>query len=367
MKRALDFLLKHLLPISIILWGIEVLFLAYWLGIKQGSDSFFFITLAQKASFGDAYVDQHYTWYKSYTLFISLFYKTGIGLRGVVAAQVLIASSTLFAVYDLCKKLTYDDLSPKIAVFLYVIWVKSHIWHFYIYSDSLFTSCCIWCICGLCTFKSWPAKVLWGFVILFTSFIRPVGVVLFMLYILALLVPFKRRPWLYWGLTCLAIFSLFFFVSTSMMPTFELLDSYKKGEIIYSYPPWNIPSALLSLPRSPENSISNLAFFIFHNPVYFLKLSTVKAIAFLVNAKPFYAWYHNALIVFILFPAYSLFLLGLKQWKNENVKQVLLYWILGNVLIVAFSAEDWDGRFLLPILPFVWIGASIALSNLMRQ
>jgi hypothetical protein len=364
LKEFFEFLDRYFISISIGIWVVEMLFLASWLGVKQGPDSFFFLTIAQKSQFGDPYVDHHYVWYQSYIFLLSIFQRTSLELYGMVGLQVLVASSTLFVVHDLAKQVSAHPLAPKLALFLYVIWVKSHMWHFYIYTDSLFTSCSLWCLWFLCRSKSPLSQISIFPLLIFTCFLRPTGIVWIPMFCLAWLPSFKRIKWGY--ATAIGIGAILALLWTiQMLPTFELLDSYKKGEIVYCYPAWNqLPPSSLVVPAGNGNSILPLAGFVFQNPLFFLKITMLKALAFLGHVKPFYSWYHNLLIVLFLFPAYYFFLVGLPHWKEKRTRYLLLFWIVFHIGIVSLTAEDWDGRFILPLLPIVWIGAAIGKENL---
>ncbi len=362
-KKLYSFLDTYLIAISLVIWVLEIGFFSCWLGIKQGPDSFFFLTFAEKNHFGDPYVDQHYVWYQSYSFLLSLLLKLGTGLSGIVVFQVIVASSSLYALYDLTKQVSPFSLAPKLALFLYVLWARSHSWAFYIYTDSLFTSCSIWCLWFLCTFPSFRSTLLLLPFLIFTCLLRPAGVVLFPLYAFLLCVPLKKTRWTYYlalGGGCI----LFFLLLAHILPTFELLASYRKGEIIYCYPPWHVPVPT-SLSSSPilETSLKNMGQFIFQYPWFFLKLLAAKAVVFIVHAKPFYAGYHNLFIFCFLSSLYYFFGTGLPYWTNKRSKLILLYWIVGHLLLVSFTAEDWDGRFFLPVIPIVIVGASIGITS----
>lgn len=352
------------MALTLVLWVLEIVGLTFWLGVKQGPDSYFYITIAQKGAYGDAYVDAHYTWYRSYIYLITFFFhQLRLGLAALVAFQVLVATSTLFVVYDLAKRISTHFIVPALALFFYVVWIKSHMWHFYIYTDSLFTSGSLWCIWLLLT-----RKTTWGTLtclplVLFVAFLRPVGITILIVYFFALIWPLLSRPWLYWILSLTVVVLGILLIAPHVLPTFELLDSYSKGEIVYGYDAWNIhPTRPLVLPLHPDNSLQSLSFFSTHNFSFFAPLTLLKAIALIVHTKPFYSWYHNLLIVAILFPAYSFFGSGFSFWEDKKAKVLAMVWLVSHVLIVAFTAEDWDGRFILPLLPIVWIGASVGIA-----
>jgi len=365
MKRLFLLLEKWLVPIALLIWGMEIVFLAFQLGVKEGADTYLYLRFAQNGTFGDAYVDAHYQWYRSYTLFLSLFYKAGLGWVWAITTQIILASSSLWALYDLAKRVG-SQKAASWGLLLYVLWYDSHVWHFYLYSDSLFSSCSIWCLWACCRAKQTMHLLYVLPLVIFTLFIRPPGIVLPLIYAVAFLGSLPMAKWIKVGIAILCLGVCAFLVQ-HMLPTFELMETYRKGEVIYSYPAWNIlPDASVVVPDE-ENSLPNLLWFVGHHPLYFFKLVLNKTVAFLVHAKPYYSWTHNMYIVLLLFPCYGLFVKGWKEWKDKEARWLLLGWCLGQTVIVALTIEDWDGRFLLPIVPYVFMGATIGIQTSLEK
>jgi hypothetical protein len=154
-----------------------------------------------------------------------------------------------------------------------------------------------------------------------------------------------------------------------MLTTFDLIQSYAKGEIIYPNINFWIekPESLL-LPPDSMQPLASLIFFMAHNPAYFFKLSSVKMILYYGHVKPYFSWVHNTAIVLLLYPLY--FLAGWAAWRSKINKPVLLF-LLSYIFLqgatVMLTAENWDGRFLVPVLPFVFVLSALGLDHLLKQ
>lgn len=349
------------MPIALLIWVVEMVYFALHLGVKEGADTYLYLRFAQFGTFGDAYVDAHYQWYRSYTLFLSFFLKSGFGLTWAIVVQVVLASTSLWALYDIAKRIG-SEKAASWALLLYVLWTDSHVWHFYLYSDSLFVSCSVWCLWAFCNWREWKPLCYLFPLVLLTAFIRPPGIILFTLYLVLLVMSLPINKWLKLAIGCFALMGCLWCVER-MLPTFEIIETYKKGEVIYGYPAWNVTPSTPVHFESSGNSLVALLQFICYNPLFFLQLLLNKTVAFLAHAKPYYSWPHNLYIVVLLFPSYSLFVSGWKHWKEEKGKWTVLAWCLGQTLLVSFTIEDWDGRFLLPIAPFVFIGAAVGIQK----
>lgn len=144
-----------------------------------------------------------------------------------------------------------------------------------------------------------------------------------------------------------------------MLADYELIESYASGELVYpnavSYEP---PDNLL-IPEKSYSPLLQIMLFAVNNPLYFLKLLFTKLFLFFGNIKPYFSILHNALIVIVLYPAYYLAARGYKSIKGHSREKIfILTFIAFQALTVALASENWDGRFLIPVLPFVFILAS---------
>ncbi|MCA6404672.1 MAG: hypothetical protein IM594_03590 [Cytophagales bacterium] len=151
-----------------------------------------------------------------------------------------------------------------------------------------------------------------------------------------------------------------FLLGCYMLEGGDLIDSYARGEVIYP----NISIGLeipadLIIPPKNEPAFARLFTFAFDNPVYFAKLSFYKLILFIGNVKPYFSPIHNSIIVLILYPIYIFAIIGYFRFgKTQYEKYFILGYVASLALTISLTSENWDGRFLVPVLPFIFLLAS---------
>jgi len=123
----------------------------------------------------------------------------------------------------------------------------------------------------------------------------------------------------------------------------------------------------LIIPEAHFPPLMRLVIFIFSNPIYFTKISLIKAALLLAHVKPYYSFFHNAVICIFLYPIYYFMIKGMNSFVGSNIKLFMLIFILFQVITVSLTSENWDGRFLLPILPYVFIIASFGITDLIES
>jgi hypothetical protein len=152
----------------------------------------------------------------------------------------------------------------------------------------------------------------------------------------------------------LLIFPLVIVLVNKASETYTLIfiSLYKSGDIIAAYD--GIKAFGTSMIATPTSSPSLFALIelIYKNFFYSLQLFILKLLFFLAHVKPYYSLIHNIFIVLTLYPLYFFSAKGLLDKRtNHAAKNFAKFFIISNALIVMISVEDWDGRYLFPLLP----------------
>ena len=310
-------------------------------------------------------------WYTSYSLFLSSVFFLWGGIHEVMLAQMALSGIAAICLYFLSLKITSDRLAAALSVLFYLLWVKIHHWNVFIYSESLFTSFGIISITVLIKSKHPWQYLLSTLLLLYTFFIRPSGFGFFV-GLLAYGFSFVHyRQFPKWALA--AFVFLMIAVTTlllnKMLTDYILVESYAKAEIIYP----NItlgfePPTNLVIPSNNYTPLVRLILFALYNPLYFVKISLFKMGLFLANIKPYFSAVHNIAIVSMLYPLY---LFAVKGYVNlthhSKIRYFIVSYVLAQTLIVTLTTENWDGRFLVPILPFIFILSATGISLVLRN
>lgn len=344
-----------------LLWLIIQFSIYNYLGIRTGSDTQLYVNAAQKLLDGE-WPQGRLIWYTTYIVFLATVFSLGGSLSLVVFLQILLSGVAAVALWFSVKRMTKSFWSSFVAVLLYLCWFKIHQWNIFIYTESLFTSLAIITFALLLSLKRPYYYILFAFLLLLTFFVRPTG----FCFLIGIVLYGMQKARLNFGvrLTIGAILLLAcFLLLNNMLSQFTLIESYAKGEIIYPNIRLGveIPDDLM-IPDSTLSPLARLGMFVFYNPFYFIKITLLKLFLFLANVKPYFSWLHNLLIALILYPLYIFAFLGFKHFHDKICgRYFILDFILAQCLTVMLTTENWDGRFLIPILPFVFILSAIGI------
>jgi hypothetical protein len=299
-------------------------------------------------------------WYISYSAFLALTFFCGGNNSVVIFVQILLSGVATFCLYQIAMEVYGKRNVAILAVLFYLLWIKIHEWNTFLYTESLFTSCSIISFAVLMKSKLTWHYVVAGLLFLFTFFIRPTGFALVIGLLCYGLSSLKKEnlkrviPLGFIGAIGVVVLLI------GMLESFTLIESYSKAEIIYPNITLGIEVPLdLYIPDADHSTLVRVFLFAFYNPVYFLKLFFLKLFLFLGNVKPYFSALHNTAIVLILYPLYFFAVKGfLKFPAHRKEKYFVAGFVIAQTMTVALTSENWDGRFLVPLLPFVFLLAA---------
>ena len=360
------------LGILILIFAVLNLFLYFKLGIKVANDSPRYINYASNILENGFYFDPHEFWYISYPLFLILVKSVHNSFEAIVLAQYLLSFTGLICLYLASLKLFENHLSAFITGLLYVGFFEISIYNSYILCESLYlSSLCI----SFFFLSKWYKKefsvwsLVLGFsVILFTCFVKPTGIALIgALVIIGLFKVFTKlesKPLKIIG--GIIILIPFIFLLNKMLTPFGFMNDYSRGELIFGMfqytdsPFYNsltiVPPKNLYFPNEDYPALIRLSLFIIHHPIYWTQLFFGKLFYLFAHIRPFWSTAHNIFSLTFLLPAYWFFIKGIKSGKTGmELRLFALTYINIHALSVGMLTDDWDGRFLLPILVMVFL------------
>lgn len=363
---------KNSLTFLVVLCLLSQMVAYYKFGFFVSEDSAMYITDAQSIIDGVWPMKRNF-WYSSYSFVIAVIIFFGGKATDIVIVQALTSVLASIGIYKLTQRITRNNTSAFVATILYILWFKIHQWNMIVYTDALFTSATVITIVMI-HFSTKKIHYLFSFFAsIFTILLRPTGIG-FLVAILAYLIfnlfktgrisKFYKFQFIIFS--SVLIILLLNFVLRNYISSF--LESYAKAEIIYPNISLNVArSEDLIIPEAHFPPLIRLVIFIFSNPIYFTKISLIKAALLLAHVKPYYSLFHNAVICIFLYPIYYFMLKGMNSFAGSNIKLFMLIFILFQVITVSLTSENWDGRFLLPILPYVFIIASFGITDLIES
>ena len=143
------------------------------------------------------------------------------------------------------------------------------------------------------------------------------------------------------------------------------MDTYQRGELIFRYPLWAVHQAQpLLMPPNGTGPVLRVLYFAAHNPTYLGRLMLGKLFVFVSYLKPHYSLAHRAVGVLVLWPAYWLAARATRRpdiWRPARVFLAAIF--LLQTAIVMLTVDDWDVRFLAPVLVAVFVPAALELAS----
>ncbi|MGI4739535.1 MAG: hypothetical protein ACRYG7_30585 [Janthinobacterium lividum] len=121
------------------------------------------------------------------------------------------------------------------------------------------------------------------------------------------------------------------------------------------------------LPPAGIGQMSRVLYFAAHNPGFLLRLMSDKLLVFFSSINPYYSLVYKLMSVLMLWSLYYLSVRGARQavvWLPARTFLVAVP--LLQAAIVMLTVDDYDVRFLAPVLPFVFALAALQVFSLMQ-
>lgn len=330
------------------------------------------------------YFDSHNFWYITYCYFILCIRFFTEELFVILIVQGVIQSISIFLFYIAISKLLKNNLTSFLTIIIIIAFPDFMQWFCYMLPESLYISL----LFSLTYFYvSWIVDknknnlIAIIMVLLFTTFIKPtaVGIIFAIFVLFSFNLNYKKL-----GLTLSVLMNtvLLFFGTlflNKMLTTYGLIEEYNLGEIIYgaSIVPdeWNASSMVLKNEdlnvqhlQNKNRQLLNVLQFIWENPMYWFKLFLLKVFYLFVSVRPYWSLMHNTFNLMYLLLVYTLSIAGFASLIKNKVFFILLVgFLVFQMLAIGFTTNDWDGRFLLPVLVVVFVFAASGINRLLNH
>lgn len=346
----------------------------FWkMGIMTDYDTWGYLAYADEIREEGIFYKPHWFWYIGYVLFVLVAQSIVPGLEGIVLFQYAFAYLGMVALYFAAINL-YGK--PKTA-FVACIWVLGFVmisfWNLFVYAESLMIS--LYCMGFYFLSVAYKGNltlgkgILGAVVFVWAILCKPTGVALLAgLMAVGIVWAWKKLPSIGWRIAFSGAVAVgFLALLNQMLSTFGIVEAYQNGEIVYnvhklpeyaSYLQLAVP-ANLDLPAQDLQPNSKILYLWAFNPIYSLKLFGAKLFYYLLYVRPYYSWPHNLLALGLLLPMYWAFVRSMLGRSLGIYPKVFSLTVVGcSVLSVALLADNWNSRFLMPVLPLVFLVGS---------
>ncbi len=339
-------------------------------GIRRGGDSIRYESGGQNILKGEPFEGKQLS-YIGYISLVALSHWLGVGVGGVVAVQIVLSGMAALALFDLGRNL-YGSRAGFLATALFVFNPVIAQWNIYILTDSLYISAVI--ITTWLIFKSGIRKGIWFLAaalgILITISVRPNGWVflpLAGLYWAAVVISRKVLRWLVIIIT-IAIPIAAYVMTPELKSGFAGGDPYQmliRGEVVWGYEGWR-----QSMPPAGETDDTGgvaIMQYVFQHPLASLRLAAYRLGASLIYLRPYHSLLRNLLAFVIIVPQYLLAAICFFRCRRDVGVLFLGSVIIAHLFIVTLSFADWDGRFLLYVLPLIGVISACGVERIISS
>ena len=355
---------------------VQLVFLWQYQGPRFANDSGQYLGYAASIAERGYFEPGHTLRYVLYPLFQSFWLWLGLGWWGIVAGQMAVSALATRAIYRGTRRLSGGRCgAAALATFLFIAWPDIQRFNVFLLTESLFISLVALSFGAFTRVRAgkrtdWAVLLL---VLLLTALARPNGFMVALAAGLAGLDALRRRPdrrpWRLALLVLVLLSPLFWRLLNHQLATYYLMDTYQRGELIFRHQLWAVHQAQpLEMPPPGTGPVVRVLYFAWHNPIYLARLMLGKLFVFLSYLKPHYSLAHRMVGVAVLWPAYVLAALAARQSRIWRPGRLCLAGVfLLQAAITMLTVDDWDVRFLAPVLPMVFVLAALEVQQLWQR
>jgi len=360
---------KRVFIISIF-WILINGFLLYHLGVKYAIDTARFDTEASAWINGTFEFSYHF-WYSGYIAILALCKLCFHSIYPSILIQSGLSLISILLFYKgLCRILKIES-TAFIAALLVILYIPIQQWNVCLLTESFYVSAVllfVWAYSIENTRTKWITLLL---VALIATILRPNGGILLITFFILIgkegTAQFIQK-YLY-GFAAFALLELFFLLNTQTTIFYTFLnDSFVKGEIICGYSGWIVPvKSQINIDNTDGSIIKIIQLFITH-PWEYLQLGSFRFIALWTDIRMYYSTIHNSFIVLMLLPTYLFAGIGVYKYRKiySGLFLITILYAGLNSLLVMITYADWDGRFLAPLLPMIFIWSALGIQYIYK-
>lgn len=334
------------------------LLLLFAIGLQQGiladKEALKYTGCAYDVLHGDFHdLAGNYLKYAAYVIFLLPFVAIGKAWSAVLA-QVLIGILAADALARFTERITGNIALGRLAMALFLLCPLIQTWTLALYTEHFFT-CII--ILFLERLDRRP-QVDWITLLfaLITLFARPVG--LFFV-VPAMLWKFttKIAPSWRWGVIITGVLLVFAFALHVPRIAPAQLAPIASGQIIAGI-------GGLEADAFDGRTIADAQHFLINKvgTARWLRITAARMLSLFTLTKPHFSVAHNAVNA-LFYGLLPLALWGMVRWVKEPRVQLIVLLLVVNVIIVGLTHDEWSGRFVVPVLPWLIALASIGLQK----
>jgi hypothetical protein len=305
--------------------------------------------------------------YAGYVLIVAL--SRPVGLVGLVALQVLAAAVASIALFDIGRQLS-GVVAGLAGGLLFAVNIKIASWHSYVLTDSMYISfvvITVWAVHRAIERRTAAAYATGTVVTVFTASLRPTGWIL--LPVVASYWVWRRTDSALIRSSAIAAIAVAFGVMVLTVPLLARgVSAENPTRMLYEgRVQWAPEEARMPMPVADkdDDSLAAGVRYLAQHPVESARLALARVVRSLTAARPYFSTIHNWAIIAYLTPVYMLAILGSSRVWRQPLFGLTAAVVVAHMAIVAATFADYDGRFLLYVLPLMITLAGVGVSQIM--
>jgi dolichyl-phosphate-mannose-protein mannosyltransferase len=293
----------------------------------------------------------------------------GWGTGGVVLVQIAAAAAATAVLFQLGARLS-NAVGGTIAALLFAVNVDIARWHLYVLTDSLYISFVViatWVIDVAAERGRWRYVTATA-IVLGAATLRPHGRVL---PIAAALYWTVRRPagraemWTAYAAAATMIVVVAATAAATLRAEAETPARWLRDGVVI----WSDDASRVAMPRDAAVGLSASAAtsadplrYALRHPIATLRLASMRVGVELLHGRRFYSAAHNLVAVTWMCATYVLACVGYLRVRGHALARLIALVVALHLLFIASTFADWDGRFVLYVLPLITVFAAAGLA-----
>jgi len=338
------------------------------MGIKYAIDTTRFDNEATAWTNGTFEFTYHF-WYTGYIAILTASKLIFHSIYLSILFQYIFAFCSTLLFYQGLSKISKNNRAAFITTLAIIFYIPIQQWNRCLLTESIFISLVLLFIWGYSIENKRYKWIALFIVAVAAATVRPNGCILLISCLMMYcghFIYYTQKKNIY-ILTAASIVFLVYLLNT-YTDTFYLflLNSFNKGEVICGYSGWTVSIQSVSQNDPLTGSITKIFFLFYDHPIESIQLGTYRLLALWTDLRMYYSCIHNIFIGIFLCVMYSMACIGFMQYKKiyRELLWITCSYIGMNSLLIIITYADWDGRFLAPLLPivFIWSGLGINYS-----
>ena len=338
--------------------------LIYQFGIVTKLEAATYIDVAKTSIATGHYPSGNFLFYSVQIWLDKFCILSGIGFWPIVLLQILLNGLSTILLYRLLLKFSGRNMAAFALTAAFIGMYYYQLYNVHLYTESIYFSLGIIFTYHLFSLRKLSVTTLASVIlfILLLCLTRPTGIFFFPAAGLYVIFRFyRKKALLFITISIAAGLFLFYFIVNFAIGSGGALDflvPYVTEQVICGIP--SVTARHDIIVRADQNSIQGLWYIITHYPKLFFSLGAKRLIAFWGMYRDHYSVFHNIFICSYFFSIYLLIVLSVKKILDRFAEAAYMFTlVILLALTVVLSCDEWHNRFILGILPFLLLMASM--------